>query len=76
MSIQDIEGKSYQITLEAGERGDVVMPIPDEILAAAGWDIGDWIRFSSNGDGSFALHKVQGDIIVEDTDGQIYSRAE
>jgi hypothetical protein len=41
-----------------------------------GWAPGDWIRFVDQGDGSFALNKVHGDIIVEDTDGQIYHRGE
>ena len=57
------------ITLLEGEMpGEVILPLDDEIFAETGWDIGDTIKWTDNGDGSWTMSKVKEDkqlVLVE-----------
>ncbi len=38
--------------------GDYFLTLPDEVMSTLGWDIGDELEFSDNGDGSFFIKKA------------------
>ncbi len=51
---------SYIITLEKDpETGDLVLPLPDELLKEAGWKTGDTLDWNDNGDGTFSMTKKE-----------------
>lgn len=51
---------SYTISLEQDpETGDLILPLPDELLAEAGWQTGDVLNFTDNGDGTFTMTKKE-----------------
>jgi hypothetical protein len=39
--------------------GDLVLPLGDELCLELGWNVGDTIRWTDNGDGSWTLEKVK-----------------
>lgn len=51
--------KRYTVTLEEADdgSGDLVLPLNDEIMAEAGWAIGDTIIWEDNKDGSWSMRK-------------------
>jgi hypothetical protein len=52
------ENKRWTITLEEDPAtGDLIMPIPPDALAQAGWDFGDVLLWTDNNDGSWSLTK-------------------
>lgn len=51
-------GKTYTIELQYDtESDDVVLPLPDELVKQAGWELGDELEWIDNGDGSYSLQK-------------------
>ena len=49
---------SYIVTIETDpETGDLVLPLPDELLKEAGWKTGDTLDWKDNGDGTFSMTK-------------------
>lgn len=52
---------TYTITLEEADdgSGDLVLPLTDELMAGAGWQIGDTLEWIDNKDGSWTLRKFQ-----------------
>ena len=52
------ESNNYIITLiEDGE--DLILPLPERLLEEAGWNEGDILDWSDNGNGSWTLKKVE-----------------
>jgi antitoxin component of MazEF toxin-antitoxin module len=51
--------ETYTVTLEEDESGDLIMPIPDEIMEAMGLKIGDELSFEMNDDGSVSFQPVR-----------------
>lgn len=49
---------SYTVKLEEDENGDLVLPIPPEILESMGWVEGTRLEWIDNGDGSFTLKEL------------------
>ena len=50
----------YSIDLEEDpETGDIILPLPPELLAEAGWKEGDDLVWTDNGDGSFTMTKKE-----------------
>ena len=47
------EGRWTVILEQEGD--DLLLPIPDDLLTEAGWEIGDTIVWKDNGDGSWQL---------------------
>lgn len=47
------EGR-WQITLEE-DNGDLIVPLPDDLLDQLGWRAGDTINWKDMGDGSWQL---------------------
>ena len=48
----------YAVKLEEDpDTGDLVLPIPTELLNQMGWDFGDTLIWDDNQDGTFSLSK-------------------
>lgn len=57
----------WTITLEEDpETGDLVLPLSDEILTSAGWNIGDTLNWVDNKDGSWSIQKVESEFDQKD----------
>lgn len=51
-----MENKRWTVTLEEDtDSGDLILPIPQEILDLQGWKEGDVLKWEDNGDGSWSL---------------------
>ncbi len=52
---------SWTVTLEEAEdgSGDLVMPLPQDLLDSQGWKEGDTLDWKDNEDGSWTLSKVE-----------------
>lgn len=50
---------SWTITVEEDpETGEIVLPLPEEMLKLQGWQEGDTLEWIDNNDGSWILQKV------------------
>lgn len=47
------------ITLEKDENGDLILPLSDELCSELGWKIGDTVKWTDNGDGSWTMTKLE-----------------
>lgn len=47
------------VTLEKDENGDLILPLSDELCSELGWKIGDTIKWTDNGDGSWTMTKLE-----------------
>lgn len=67
---------SYTVTLEEDENGDLILPIPPEILDSMGWVEGTTLEWIDNGDGSFALKEieVETELVLVETISQFRQR--
>jgi len=54
----------YQVSLEEDSNGDLVFPFDEDMLAELGWDVGDTLKWTDIGDGTFSISKY------EDSDSQ------
>jgi hypothetical protein len=52
---------SWTITVQDAEdgSGDVILPLPDDLLESAGWKEGDTLEWIDNKNGSWTLKKVE-----------------
>lgn len=52
---------SWTVTVEEADdgSGDLVMPLPQEMLDLQGWKEGDTLDWQDNKDGSWSLTKVE-----------------
>lgn len=52
---------SWVITLEAADdgSGDLVLPLTDEIMESAGWQVGDTLEWIDNKDGTWSIKKKE-----------------
>jgi hypothetical protein len=46
-------------TEEDPETGDIILPLPDDLLKQAGWVEGDTLEWIDNKDGTWTLQKVK-----------------
>lgn len=53
----------WTVTVEEAEdgSGDLIMPLPEEMLQMQGWKDGDTLEWINNNDGSWSLQKVKND---------------
>ena len=60
MPVEELPTK-WTVTVEEAEdgSGDLVMPLPAEMLQMQGWKEGDTLEWIDNKDGSWSLQKVQ-----------------
>jgi hypothetical protein len=50
---------SWTMTVEQDpETGDILLPLPPDVLTMRGWNEGDTLEWTDNGDGSWSLTKV------------------
>jgi hypothetical protein len=58
----------WTITLEEADdgSGDLVMPLPQELLDSAGWKEGDVLDWKDLGNGSWSLTKQLLDVTIEE----------
>jgi len=50
--------KTYTVILQEAENGDLMLPIPQEILDTQGWQEGDFLQFRDNGKGTWTLSSL------------------
>ena len=51
---------SWTVTLEEdSETGELILPLPQEILDDKGWKEGDELEWIDNEDGSWTLEKIE-----------------
>jgi hypothetical protein len=56
------------VTLEQDENGDLILPLGDELCKEVGWEIGDTIVWTDNGNGSWSMtKKPKTKIVLVDT---------
>jgi bifunctional DNA-binding transcriptional regulator/antitoxin component of YhaV-PrlF toxin-antitoxin module len=55
--------KSWVITVEEADdgSGDLVLPLPEDLLEGAGWKEGDTLEWIDNKNGSWSLKKKEDD---------------
>ena len=53
----DISTRYEVITQEDPETGDLIMPLPPDLLDLQGWKTGDTLEWIDNKDGSWTLQK-------------------
>lgn len=46
--------------------GDLIMPLPQDLLDSAGWKEGDTLDWKDLGDGSWSLTKLEPDVTIEE----------
>lgn len=51
--------KSWQATVQEDSDGELYLVFPPALLERVGWEEGDDIKWSDNGDGSYTLSKVE-----------------
>jgi|TARA_B110000908_G_C10061884_1_gene361024 hypothetical protein len=56
-------GKAYKCKVleDPDNPGELALDIPDELLAEAGWSIGDDLNWIDNEDGSWTIEKITGE---------------
>jgi len=47
----------FSVELQEDVNGDLIMPIPSELLAQMGWDEGDTLIWEDSFNGSYSLRK-------------------
>jgi len=48
------------------DSGDLIMPLPQDLLDTAGWKEGDVLTWKDLGNGSWSLTKQQPDVTIEE----------
>jgi len=58
----------WTITLEEADdgSGDLIMPLPQDLLDGAGWQEGDTLKWTDLGNGSWSLTKQLPDVTIEE----------
>ena len=58
----------WTITLEEADdgSGDLVMPLPQDLLNGAGWQEGDTLNWTDLGNGAWSLTKQVPDVTIEE----------
>jgi hypothetical protein len=55
-----METKNWTITVEEDpETGDLILPLPPELLEKQGWVEGDTLEWHDNGNGTWNIVKVE-----------------
>lgn len=59
MPVEELPSRWTVIVEEDPETGDLILPLPPEMLQMQGWKEGDDLEWIDNEDGSWSLQKVQ-----------------
>ena len=54
-----IHNTNYTVTLEEGEDEECILPLPDHIIDALGWEDGDTLDWIVNDDNTITIKKVE-----------------
>jgi len=57
-STKKADGTRYEVITQEDENGDLIIPIPPEMLASLGWKEGDEIKFDISPDGRVIVRKI------------------
>lgn len=49
--------KSWTVIVESDDEGNLVLPLPQDLLAEVGWNPGDNLEWYDRGDGTWELKK-------------------
>lgn len=49
----------YTVNVQEDENGELILPLPDELLKEAGWKEGDTLKWNENEDGTFSITKKE-----------------
>lgn len=49
----------WTVTIEDTEEGDLILPLPSDMLETLGWVEGDTLEWKEDEDGSWILEKVK-----------------
>lgn len=55
------------VTLKTDENGDVIMPLPDDVIDGTGWQLGDKIEFIKTENGSVVMKKFETELVLVET---------
>lgn len=59
MLLYTMDKLTWEVTIEEDpETGDLILPLPQELLDMQGWIEGDEFQWTNNGDGSWSIQKV------------------
>ena len=47
------------VTLEQDENGELILPLSDDLMQGAGWQVGDTLVWKDLGDGSWSISKKE-----------------
>jgi len=50
--------KRFTVSLQEDEYGDLILPIPEEVIDDLGWELGDELQYIVDGD-TFLLKKYE-----------------
>lgn len=56
--------KKWTLPILEKENGEMYIELNDEILEGSGLEIGDTLNWKDNGDGSYSLTKIEGDLYL------------
>jgi hypothetical protein len=59
--------KSATVTLKRTEDGDVIMPLPGDVIDGTGWQLGDKIEFTKTENGSVVMKKFETELVLVET---------
>ena len=59
MPIEELPSRWTIIVEEDPDTGDLILPLPAEMLQIQGWKEGDDLEWTDNKDGSWSLSKVK-----------------
>ena len=59
MPVEELPSRWTVIVEEDPETGDLILPLPSEMLQMQGWKEGDDLEWIDNEDGSWSLQKVK-----------------
>lgn len=55
---------SITVTLKTNDKGDVVLPLHDEVIEGTGWKLGDKILFSTTDNGGVSMKKLETELVL------------
>ena len=64
----------YSVNIEQDETGELLLPLPEQLLAKLGWEAGDTLKWDVQKDGSILLSKVETELVLVDCISQFKTR--
>ena len=51
--------QQWEISLKENDSGELILPLPNELMLMQGWCEGDILEWVENGDGTWTLQKAE-----------------